>query len=133
MLVSRFLLDLQHANRKTLHLDSGADSYADSDRGRGGVGGSIVFERVVGSIASSIEPGGYYYDEDDAEDEQGGDCREGGDEGRDSDADVEMRALEGHQGEESSSASVSGSGPDLGDGDLQFVVPATPPPLSRGP
>ncbi|KAI0730625.1 hypothetical protein C8Q76DRAFT_792776 [Earliella scabrosa] len=129
VLVSRFLLDLQHANRKTLHLDSGADSYADSDRGRGG-GGSIVFERVVGSIASSIEPGGYYEDED--EDGQGGGSGERG-EGKDSDVDVEMRALEGHQGEESSSGSVSGSGADQpeGDGEMQFVVPATPPPLSQ--
>ena len=117
MLVLRFLLDLQRANGKTLQLDSDVDS----DRG-GGRG--LVFERVVGSIASSIEPG--VYDDhlesaDGDEDDKGGDHGDGG-EGRG-----------GHQGEESASGSVSGSGADQpeGDGEMQFVVPATPPPLSQ--
>ncbi|KAI0794518.1 hypothetical protein C8Q74DRAFT_1365958 [Fomes fomentarius] len=70
VLVSRFLLDLQHANRETLHLDSqgepGEDGHADSNIG------SLVFERVVGSIASTIDfANGEEGEEDDDEYQEG--------------------------------------------------------------
>ncbi|TFK86460.1 hypothetical protein K466DRAFT_600296 [Polyporus arcularius HHB13444] len=51
VLVSRFLMDLQSANRRALNTDSSLYS--------SGVDGpleSIVFERVVGSLASTIPP-----------------------------------------------------------------------------
>ena len=55
VLVSRFLLDLQHVNREAVGLGTSisGDGCAAS---RGGTqGDSLVFERIVGSIASSIE------------------------------------------------------------------------------
>ena len=54
ILVSRFLLRLQAANRASAHASSSADV------------NSIVFERVVGSLAASIMPGGSDCDEYDA-------------------------------------------------------------------
>ncbi|KAI0738618.1 hypothetical protein C8Q80DRAFT_1275587 [Daedaleopsis nitida] len=68
-LVSRFLLDLQQANRKALHLDTRSGSELDSgcsgsDAGGSQGVGSLVFERVVSSIASSLEAPGVDVDED---------------------------------------------------------------------
>ncbi|RPD68572.1 hypothetical protein L226DRAFT_563849 [Lentinus tigrinus ALCF2SS1-7] len=54
ILVSRFLLDLQGATRKSLHLGSQIGGYTDTADVR--TKSTIVFERVVGSIASTLEP-----------------------------------------------------------------------------
>ena len=53
MLVARFLIDLQTAHRHASNggLSTGSASLVDSESG---LGGSIFFDRVVGSIASSI-------------------------------------------------------------------------------
>ncbi|TFK81114.1 hypothetical protein K466DRAFT_667318 [Polyporus arcularius HHB13444] len=55
ILVSRFLLDLQGATRKSLHLGTQAGLQTDTAGAR--TKSTIVFERVVGSIASTLEPG----------------------------------------------------------------------------
>ncbi|RPD57220.1 hypothetical protein L227DRAFT_578128 [Lentinus tigrinus ALCF2SS1-6] len=60
ILVSRFLIDLQVANRRSLNKTSGLHS-------EGGVE-SLVFERVIGSLGSSIDPGGSEGDVDDESD-----------------------------------------------------------------
>ncbi|KAL1940881.1 hypothetical protein VTO73DRAFT_7922 [Trametes versicolor] len=52
VLVSRFLIDLQTASRKTLRLDSQDSMYIDSTAF--GVG-TLSFARVVGSLGSSLE------------------------------------------------------------------------------
>ncbi|TBU34174.1 hypothetical protein BD311DRAFT_802551 [Dichomitus squalens] len=54
VLVSRFLLDLQAANRKALDLDPQDMSHIGSSQGPTG---SLIFERVVGSLGSMILPG----------------------------------------------------------------------------
>ena len=63
-LVSRFLLDLQAANRNALDAASqNSTKMADTD--------TLVFERVIGSLASSLPVGHRSRDEpgDDSEDE----------------------------------------------------------------
>ncbi|KAI0704474.1 hypothetical protein C8T65DRAFT_741038 [Cerioporus squamosus] len=54
ILVSRFLLDLQGATRKSLHLGTQAGLQTETADAR--TKSTIVFERVVGSIASTLEP-----------------------------------------------------------------------------
>ena len=57
ILVSRFLIDLQVANQRSLgHDDSSAESGLNS--GASGQTDSIVFNRVIGSLISSIGPVG---------------------------------------------------------------------------
>ena len=57
ILVSRFLIDLQVANKRSLgHDDSSAESGLNS--GASGQTDSIVFNRVIGSLISSIGPVG---------------------------------------------------------------------------
>lgn len=58
VLVSRFLLDLQAANRRALRLDSQDLSQGETSA-QGFPAGSIMFNRVVGSLGSSIEPGSF--------------------------------------------------------------------------
>ena len=53
ILVSRFLLDLQGATRKSLHLGTHIGEATDTDAR---TKSTIIFERVVGSIASTLEP-----------------------------------------------------------------------------
>ena len=50
VLISRFLLDLQEANKRALDMDSSSDAGAAPDAG----GGSLNFARFVGSIGASI-------------------------------------------------------------------------------
>ena len=65
VLVSRFLLDLQASNQRALKLDSRDPLYLSA--GAGGDGDahsqsqsqSLVFARVVGSLASSVSSGEY--------------------------------------------------------------------------
>ncbi|KAM5530955.1 hypothetical protein V8D89_015400 [Ganoderma adspersum] len=54
VLVSRFLLDLQAANRKALRLDS--QDMSQDETSQGFPAGSLIFNRVVGSLGSSIDP-----------------------------------------------------------------------------
>ena len=67
ILVSRFLLDLQYANHKSVGMTCSESSAhhdgpaGDRDGGSGSV--SLTFERFVGSIGTSIAPGDI--DEDD--------------------------------------------------------------------
>ncbi len=62
VLVSRFLLDLQAANRRTLKLNSDdplnlTTSWAnDNERGPPGGRTTLNFARVIGSLGSSIDP-----------------------------------------------------------------------------
>ncbi|KAH9893594.1 hypothetical protein C8Q73DRAFT_647649 [Cubamyces lactineus] len=51
VLVSRFLLDLQNTNRKSLRLDPSDSMHIDTS-----FGGTLSFARVVGSIGSPLEP-----------------------------------------------------------------------------
>ncbi|KAJ8453855.1 hypothetical protein ONZ51_g13365 [Trametes cubensis] len=51
VLVSRFLLDLQSTNRKSLRLDPSDSMHFDTS-----FGGTLSFARVVGSIGSPLEP-----------------------------------------------------------------------------
>ena len=53
ILVSRFLLDLQGATRRSLHLGTHVGEATDTDAR---TKSTIIFERVVGSIASTLEP-----------------------------------------------------------------------------
>ncbi|RDX51240.1 hypothetical protein OH76DRAFT_1401546 [Lentinus brumalis] len=62
ILVSRFLLDLQGATRKSLQL--GQEAYLHTETADARTKSTIVFERVVGSIASTLE-----YRADDESDE----------------------------------------------------------------
>ncbi len=50
-LISRFLLQLQSARKRTLHIDSHSRLGESTSRL-----GTLVFERAVGSIASSLSP-----------------------------------------------------------------------------
>lgn len=54
ILVSRFLLDLQGATRQSLQLGQEAGLHTETADAR--TKSTIVFERVVGSIASILEP-----------------------------------------------------------------------------
>ena len=54
VLVSKFLLDLQAANRNSLNLHRQEASCTETSEV---VTGSLVFERVVGSLGSMISPG----------------------------------------------------------------------------
>ena len=58
MLVSRFLLDLQASNQRALKLDSRDPLYL-SDAHSQSQSQSLVFARVVGSLASSVGSGDY--------------------------------------------------------------------------
>ena len=55
VLVSRFLLDLQHVNREAVGLGTSISGDGGAASRGGTQGDSLVFERIVGSIASSIE------------------------------------------------------------------------------
>ncbi|RDX45271.1 hypothetical protein OH76DRAFT_1010153 [Lentinus brumalis] len=50
VLITRFMLNLQAVNRKALHLGGPAAATSSS----GSCGGSLVFERVVGSLGASV-------------------------------------------------------------------------------
>ncbi|KAJ8483214.1 hypothetical protein ONZ51_g4865 [Trametes cubensis] len=70
VLVSRFLLDLQSTNRKSLRLDPSDSMHFDTS-----FGGTLSFARVVGSIGAPLEPTSigsntqyYDYDLDDGRD-----------------------------------------------------------------
>ncbi|RDX45251.1 hypothetical protein OH76DRAFT_1420880 [Lentinus brumalis] len=52
ILIYRFMLNLQAVNRKALQLDAPAGTEGATSSGSGG--GSLVFERVVGSLGSSV-------------------------------------------------------------------------------
>ena len=66
ILVSRFLIDLQVANQRSLgHDDSSAESGLNS--GASGQTDSIVFNRVIGSLISSIGPVGIRSEFEEAE------------------------------------------------------------------
>ncbi|PIL25527.1 hypothetical protein GSI_12414 [Ganoderma sinense ZZ0214-1] len=68
ILVSRFLLDLQYANHKSVGMTCSESSTHHADSRRDGSGSvSLTFERFVGSIGTSIAPGDG--DEHDIEDE----------------------------------------------------------------
>ncbi|PIL24627.1 hypothetical protein GSI_12511 [Ganoderma sinense ZZ0214-1] len=70
VLVSRFLLDLQAANRKTLRLDS--QDLSQEETSQGVPTGSLIFNRVVGSLGSSILPGSSSFDDtDDTDPDEG--------------------------------------------------------------
>lgn len=61
ILVSRFLLHLQCANRKALNMSSVDDTRADATPSSG----TVIFERVVGSLSSFVSFGPEEDDEDD--------------------------------------------------------------------
>lgn len=68
ILVSRFLLDLQYANHKSVGIAcSESSTHHDSGRGEGSGSVSLTFERFVGSMGTSIAPGDG--DEHDIEDD----------------------------------------------------------------
>ncbi len=54
-LVSRFLIHLQAANRRTLHIDT--ENYADHGATFPSLG-TLVFDRVVGPMESTLSHGG---------------------------------------------------------------------------
>ena len=57
ILVSRFLLDLQYANHKSVGIAcSESSTHHDSGRGEGSGSVSLTFERFVGSMGTSIAP-----------------------------------------------------------------------------
>ncbi|KAI0630663.1 hypothetical protein C8Q77DRAFT_1160216 [Trametes polyzona] len=75
VLVSRFLLDLQTANRKTMRLDSQDTIFATTSA----LGGTLDFARVVGSLGSSLHgPSELQTWRRDDDDEEGARDREDG-------------------------------------------------------
>ena len=85
MLVSRFLLHLQWANQKSTH---GGSSLSLS-----GAGSSIVFDRVIGALGSSITP---FEDTNDYELESSGVMKDsvGGSDDTALDSDVSRRLVD---------------------------------------
>ncbi|KAI0704463.1 hypothetical protein C8T65DRAFT_741030 [Cerioporus squamosus] len=57
ILVSRFLLDLQHANSEAVHICSGSEDASHESTDTAHATSSINFERVVGSIGSTMSAG----------------------------------------------------------------------------
>lgn len=57
ILVSRFLLDLQYANHKSVGMACSESSTHHDSRGDGSGSVSLTFERFVGSMGTSIAPG----------------------------------------------------------------------------